>query len=427
MKEKPTIRFICIPLIVAVVAVSGYVVCLQLKLSKASIAKQEETWNNIWNLIDHLYVDPYNKGVLWDWHIRDDVVDKIKSGLSASEFDALVNDNIGKLNDAHTSYLPPNKVEEKKRNHSENATLINSIGCDYLVDENRNMVWVASVIPGSPADRAGVRFGDRIVSANGQPLLNKEHDINPILYMRGAIINLRVERDGRDELSLKMVVSNIESNWENVRSRVIDPKMTNGKRVAYFELITFDSPFLGKQFRQGIEAMGMGGDFDCIILDLRYNAGGLLSQLYQVAGVFTDNSLGFLADRVGDIEQMYPLGSAIANSRKAPLFIITSKYTASTAEILAESLRRSRNAIVVGGKTYGALTVSSPFDLPDGGVLMLTTWRYMFLRDSAGSEYYDGIYPDIPIDLKMEDYFKKDDDCAIKVILEKVHTLKGSD
>ena len=259
--------------------------------------------------------------------------------------------------------------------------------------ERSGPLSIESVIEGTPAARAGLRRGDRIVAVNGRSLAGRpsSESIALIKGRPGTKVGLTIARDGRRTTQR---IERARVSQPVVASRIVT---RNGKRwgVVVFASFTEGS---AAQVHAEVERLLTRRDADGIVLDMRGNGGGLLTEAVDVASVFIPDGTIVSTDGRSRARRVYTAtGGAIR--RSVPVVVLVDRGTASSAEIVTGALQDRRRAEVVGTNTYGKGVFQEIRELPNGGALDLTVGQY-FLPSGRniggrGVAEGDGIAPDV--------------------------------
>jgi carboxyl-terminal processing protease len=251
---------------------------------------------------------------------------------------------------------------------------------------------IESVIQGTPAARAGLRRGDRIVAVNGRPLAGRPSSASIALIKGepGTKVKLTIARDGR------RTTKAVE------RARVTQPvvaghMVTRGGRRFGDVVFTSFTEGSAAQVHAAVERLLRRGA-DGILLDLRGNGGGLLTEAVDVASIFLPDGTIVSTDGRARARHVYTAtGGAIP--RSVPVVVLVDRGTASSAEIVTGALQDRRRAKVVGTHTYGKGVFQEIRELPNGGALDLTVGQYFLPsgRNIGGRGVAEGrgIAPDV--------------------------------
>jgi carboxyl-terminal processing protease len=264
----------------------------------------------------------------------------------------------------------------------------------YIGLDNDEKLIVVAPIEGTPAQRAGMKSGDHIAEIDGKStrFMSTDQAASLMRGPKGTTVTLKIQR-GQEELSF--TIERDEINVPAVTSKALE----DHPGLYHLQLSTFSeetAPQLEKALRE-IQAKGGEG----IILDLRYNPGGLLDSAISVASCFLDEGKNVL--QIIDRQQ----GKEIKKTVKVPfrtqlpVVVLVNKYSASASEILTGALRDNGRAQVVGSKTFGKGLVQTIFPLASGGAISLTTQRYLTAGGVAINKV--GIMPDYLVQVAEEE------------------------
>lgn len=315
------------------------------------------------------------------------------------------------LGDPYSQYLT---AEEMAKLSETTTGKFQGIGVIISPDED-GTVTVISPIKGSPADRAGVESGDKILKINGKDF-SAEKINEASKEMRGEkgtsvkILLLKKKNLKTEEVEIKREEIKIDS--------IIKDKIGD---LGYIGITMFDEE-TGKDFVKALNELTSEG-VKGIILDMRGNPGGVVDAAVEIGdAILPKTSFVTLKDNKGEVVQDYKLDDKYNDIK---MVVLVNEGSASASEILAGAIRDLDRAKIIGKKTYGKGVVQNVMSLPGGDGLKLTTSEYF--TPSGKSINKKGIVPDIEVDLPDDvegigiDY--KDTDTqlqkAIEVINEK--------
>jgi carboxyl-terminal processing protease len=305
--------------------------------------------------------------------------------------DQLVNKGIegavASLDDQFSHYFDP---ETYRRFQLTTDPRFSGIGVT-VQGQARGLV-IASVIPNTPAARAGLRPGDKIVAVGDKLLAGHPSDygINLIKGEPGTRVQITVERDGKRRV---MSIAREEIVQPVVSSRLISTREGKWGDVV-FTSFTANSASQVREAVDGLLDRGARG----IVLDLRDNGGGLLTEAVQTASIFIPDGTIVSTDGRNLARHVYTAtGGAIRGD--IPVVVLVNRNTASSSEIVTGALQDRRRALVVGTRTYGKGVFQEVNELPNGGALDITVGQY-FLPSGRniggrGVREGDGITPDV--------------------------------
>jgi carboxyl-terminal processing protease len=287
--------------------------------------------------------------------------------------------------DPHSAFFTRSEFDDLQ---SEQRSRFYGIG--VIIARRGGRVCVLSVVPGTPAHRAGIRYGDAIIGIDGQNAENwsSEQVIRRVRGERGEPVEITVERVGAPRPITFRIVRD-EVKLPSVRAAF----MLSGD-IGY---IALTGGFSSKTEEELTEAMGRlkREGMQQLILDLRGNPGGLLEQAVKVAELFLPPGLKIVEVRGRDSEVKTYNASENNSPEGMPLVVLINRNTASASEVVAGALQDHERALIVGQSSFGKGLVQKVFSLWGGTGLTLTTARYytpsgrLIQRDYSKVSFYD--------------------------------------
>jgi len=321
-----------------------------------------------------------------------DIFDRIRSEyveeVDAKELiKAAINGMLTSL-DPHSGYLPPVDAEKMRE-----QTRGEFGGLGIEVTQEEGFVKVVSPIDGTPADEAGMEAGDFITHVDGESVLGLTLN-EAVERMRGPVgseIIITVVREGEDE---PFDVTIIRDFIKLTAARV----HTEGKsvviRVTTFNDNTFDN--IKDGLDKELDSAGGLENINGVVIDLRNNPGGLLSQAIRVSDAFLDK--GEIVSTRGrdpeDGDRYNATPGDLINGK--PIVVLINGGSASASEIVAAALKDHRRGIIVGTKSFGKGSVQTVMPLREQSAMRLTTARYY--SPSGRSIQNLGVTPDIIVE-----------------------------
>lgn len=254
-------------------------------------------------------------------------------------------------------------------------------GVGVWLEQRRGQVVVSEVQPGSPASKAGVRQGDRLVRVAGRPVDTAVRDAVGWLRGRsGTSVAVTVARDGdfRDLVIARQPIRTSAVTVEHLEDGVLLVDVGEFTRG------------VGRRVRQAVMA-GSPDPRAGVVLDLRGNPGGLLSEAVETASVFLDGGTVVSYERRGHGRRV--LRAVGQGDTATPLVVLVDGGSASAAEVVAGALQDRNRAVIVGARTVGKAMVQQAYPLDDGSALKLTVGRYY--TPDGRSIGRRGITPDV--------------------------------
>ena len=246
--------------------------------------------------------------------------------------------------------------------------------------------YVISTEAGSPASIAGLRYGDRIIAVNGEPVKgwSSEAVRDRVRGPSGTMVRITVERAGSDK------VETITMS----RERVMQPSVPNffllPGEVGYIGLTDGFAKSTAAEVQNAIDDLRTRGA-KRLVLDLRGNSGGILEQAVRVAEVFLPAGRIIISQRGRHSVDNRKWVSANASPEQLPLVILVDEQTASAAEVVAGALQDNRRALIAGRATFGKGLVQNVIGLPAGAGLTLTSARYYTPSGRSIQRNYSGL------------------------------------
>ncbi len=274
--------------------------------------------------------------------------------------------------DPYTNYMGPK--EYKIFNEGISGGNFSGIGIAMSAVKNKDgEIVIIEVFENTPAYKAGLKPGDRIVKVDGKEIKNYSVDTvqSMIRGPKGTPVVLTIKRE-KELINFKIIrdIIHIKSTKEKIINK-------NGIEIGYIRITSFNRD-TSKEFLESYSKINKPSK---LIIDLRNNGGGLLDQAVKITSYFVENKrLAVYLKSKNGIEKNYYTDS---NEKiDADVVILINNYTASAAEILAQSLKDlKKDTIIVGEPSYGKNSVQTVFNLMDGGVLKLTIAKYYTLSN----------------------------------------------
>ncbi len=288
-------------------------------------------------------------------------VDEISSG----ELIKTAMDKMLESLDPYTVYYPESLVEDVMFMNTGDYA---GIGID--MEKVRDAFVVEAVAKDSPADKAGLAIGDKLLIINGKEVANKTYDEMELILkgQPGTSVAITVERNGsRKDFAMKRAmisVPNIPYYGE------IAPK------VGYISLSGFTQD-CGKELKDAFMKLVNDKKIEKLVIDLRDNPGGLLIEAVNIVNIFCNKgeTVVDMRGRVSDWNKIFKAENAPLNT-EMPIAVLVNDHSASAAEIVSGALQDLDRAVIIGEKTYGKGLVQTTKDLVFNSKMKLTTAKY---------------------------------------------------
>ncbi len=337
-----------------------------------------------------------NKYYLWSDKIDDE---KLNEGA--------IKGYVEGLGDEYTEYIPADEMKEYTENITGNFV---GIGIYMIADKDSGRVVVYYPIPESPAEKAGIKAGDQIISVDGTEYTSDDFDTiaDYIKGEEGTTVKLVIDRNGER--------LDFEITREKINTNPITTEMLENN-IGYLKLPSFDED-TAKDFEEKVKELQNEGA-KSIVIDLRNNGGGIVNEATDIADMLLDKGQTIIStvDKDGKKEITY--------SKKDPIFtmpvtVLANENSASASEILACSLQDNERAKIIGTKTFGKGIIQTLLSLTDGSGLKITTEEYYTPKGTT--IHKAGITPDeevkLPDTVKSIYSVTKDEDTQLKKAIE---------
>ena len=325
--------------------------------------------------------------------IRRNYVDEEQTGYKDLMYGALR----GMLQslDAHSQFMDPDMFNDMK---SDTAGEFGGVG--IVIGHRDGVLTVIAPMEDTPAFRAGILHGDKIVDIDGES--------TETLSLQDAVKRMRGEPGTKVKLKILRLNPQEIKEFEIVRA-VIKVESVKDERmlddgIGYIRIIQFNEP-TADTLQHAIEALLAQG-MRALILDLRNNPGGLLSAAVEVSQKFLTSGAKIVTTRgrQPELTQTQYAARGRHHYLDFPMVLLVNGGSASASEIVAGALQDARRAVLVGERTFGKGSVQSVVPMPDGSAIRLTTAKYYTPNERMIHE--KGIDPDIIVPMSGEDWHK---------------------
>ena len=293
--------------------------------------------------------------------------------------------------DPHSNYFDAKEFEQFRTDQSSRYFGIGAtIGDVSDADGKVIATYIRATFDNAPAHRAGLRFGDKIVEINGTNVLGKPFpDVRNMLRgPRGTSAKLVIERHGTGKRETVEIVRDAVPQPSVPEAYMIRPGVGYISMTGGFNQTTYT------EFADAMKRLKAAGMKE-LVLDLKNNGGGLVSQAYRVANTFLSSGQTVFT-QIGRLEgtsENYRAENQ--NPESMPVVVLVNRNSASASEILAGALQDHDRALIVGENTFGKGLVQNPFQLEYGSMLLMTIAKYktpsgrVIQRDYSNGNLYD--------------------------------------
>ena len=288
--------------------------------------------------------------------------------------------------DPHSAYLTK---EDYKEMQISTTGFFGGLGIEIGLRDNQ--LTVITPIEGTPAFKAGIRPGDRILKIDTSPTneITLEEAVKLLRGPKGSKVTLTILRESQEK-PIEFTITRAIIHIESVISQIIEPGYGYIK-IRNFQVDTSEAVRKAMQKMVGLKGL---------ILDLRYDPGGLLDQAIAVSDLFlSEGKIVYTDGRRPEDRTEYIAHKKEGTFEGFPIVVLINGGTASAAEIVSGALQDNKRAVIIGVRSFGKASVQTIRPLSDGSALKLTIARYY--TPLGRSIQAKGIEPDVVVEQKI--------------------------
>lgn len=343
MKNK-NLYPLTIPLFIALGLVGG--IFIGRHLYEYRLSPQQEKLMTIMSLVENEYVDKVD-------------MDSVMESSYA---------NILSFLDPHSVYIPASELTAVNEDLEGSFS---GVGVSFqIINDTVNVI---DIVSGGPAEKVGLKPGDKIISADGVNLTGREAT-NENVYKnlrgeKGSEVALKIKRNNSPkDLEFKVVRGDVPQT--SVDSEYIIADNIGYVKVSKFARTTYD------EFYKALQSLQAKGA-DKFVIDLRGNSGGYMDQAIQMANEFLpeDRTIVYTLGR-NQINNSYAISNGGGHFIENEIVVLTDEFSASASEIFAGAIQDNDRGLVIGRRTFGKGLVQNQLMLPDSSAIRLTIARY---------------------------------------------------
>lgn len=341
-----------------------------------------------------------------------DIWDRVKEKYVGGDVDDLqlfygsLSGLVAGLGDPYSTFLDPETTDAFL---SDLSGSFEGVGAEIGIKEGE--LIVIAPLPGSPAERAGIKAGDVIVEIDGKDTADMTLDlaVNSIRGPRGTRVILAIRRNGHETIEDITIVRDV------IDIKSVEWELLDGG-IGYIKINQFNEE-TWPEFNRAVAEL-RGRDMQKLVLDLRNNPGGFLETSVQVASEWLADGVPVVIERARDKTEHVYKSEGAHRLRGVPTAVIVNKGSASASEILAGALQDHKVAKIVGQQSFGKGSVQDFEILEDGSALKLTISEWLTPNKRHISK--QGITPDVVVDKEADE----DEDNYKQKALQVLATLK---
>ncbi|MDX2107160.1 MAG: S41 family peptidase [Candidatus Melainabacteria bacterium] len=356
---------------------------IMLAQAKRTAVLPQVLYFRAWKLIKDTYYDPKFNDQDWDrW--KNKYNGKLKT---PDESHKAIETMLFSLGDPYTRFLDKEAFDEEK---SQIEAHLFGVGMQLGMNKNHKVVVIAP-IENTPAYRAGVRPGWEITHVDDKPVNGESLDqvVKRIRGEKGTNVKISFSASGKKK--------NVDLMRDEIPIRAVANAEILPGNIGYIRLDSFISSKANKEMKDALKRVE---NTDGLILDLRNNPGGLLTNAIEIANMFLKK--GVIVSVIDSDNYKNSTFSSNAPINNQPLVVLINKGSASASEILSGALHDNGRAKLVGQKTFGKGLVQAINRLDDGSGINITIAKYLTPNDTDIHKH--GIQPDFKVVLKEKDY-----------------------
>ncbi len=383
-------------------------------LAPLSREQRLNIFQQVWETVRDNYLYEDFNGLDWN-AVRVEVQPKVEAAATPEEFYAVMREMIARLGDDHSRFESPQEVVAQMA-EARGQLQYGGIGVSVRTIEEGGLI--TRVVPGGPADQAGILPRDVILAVNGIPF-NDDSAFGPggaigaVRGLPGTSVRLTIKRGNGEPREIEVVRAIIDIA---VFNQVTARRLTGDIGLLYIPSFYVDNADI--QARDALTTLLAEGPLRGIIIDVRDNSGGYIHVMRNIIALFHDGgSIGASVGRDEREEQRIPRGKTLPGLTDIPVVVLISEETASAAEMFTAGMRLLRQATIVGVPSAGNTENLYGYDFSDGSRLLLAEVAYQ-LPDGTLIEG-TGIIPDVLIKAEWWRFAPEDDpqlQAALKVL-----------
>lgn len=355
---------------------------------------QTAVFEEIFGHVEESYI--YYKLSDMDWDaLHQEYLDKINQGMSDTEFTELMTEFEEEFPEGEIVYVT--RQERIEADTAANTTTYGGIGA-FVNFEPQDVphVVILDVIPGSPAEQAGLKAHDSVYAVNGSPVLLEEGS-DVVLRIRGETgtkVTLTVQSPGKEQREVEITRATINS------AVGLNASELPNTDIGYIRMPTVGSTDLMTEVLNQLENFQSNGDFKGLIIDLRISGANSNFPLQDMLTLFLDRTIIDIFNRIQTNTALIE-GQDFSGSLEMPIVVLVGEHTIGAAEIFAGAIQEAGRGTVIGSNTSGSIESLSGFSLSNGAQIFIASTSYRV----GGSEQIgiNGLSPEVRVEARWDE------------------------
>ncbi len=326
--------------------------------------------------------------VAWN-EIQDKFVNRAKLDSQKMVYGA-ISGMLSSLDDPYTVFMTP---EENKKFSLDMRGNLEGIGAE--VGMRKETLTIISPLENSPAQKAGLKPGDKILKINDKLTagLTQEEGVSLIRGPKGTEVRLTIFRDGWSSTQEFKIIRDV------IIIPIVKLEMKDNGNIAYLSIYQFTDNSAAEFAKAAQQILTSGAKG--IVLDVRNNPGGYLESAVEITSWFLPKDAMIVTEDYGDGKKIQHKSSGINKLGSYPLTVLINEGSASASEILAGALRDNKKVKLVGEKSFGKGSVQQLEQLGSGTSLKITVAKWLTPSDHSIMD--EGLEPDIKVEITKDD------------------------
>ena len=372
--------------------------------------KQLNLYRKIWTTVkdNYVYLDLNGR----DWQAVGNQYEMlIRNGMKQEDFYQAMQQMINDLDGGMSRYYSPSQWAEQTSASNGTSQYVGIGGAFTRIDRPDPVIVLIGVLPGSPAEKAGLKSHDVILQVDGK----SPYDMygNPAtLGPEGSLLTLTVQTPGQPPREVQLTRARVSGRLP------FDFCLVPKTRIAYLHRFDFSDPDLLAQVTSALDKLAAGGPLQGLVLDTRdpYGQTGEIGRVNSVLSFFTKGELGSFVSRSGKDPFTVNAPVDLHGSQSVPLLVLQDRGSGQIEQLLGGVLQLKGRAQIVGQPLTEPMYNMQPFHFSDGSVLGLATATFQPVGKSLGYFNKNGVLPDVNVPSRWDLFTEATDPVLAKAV-----------